>query len=167
MADSYNKKERDKARKKRKKEKAERKKERKESGSSTPEFMYLDEDGNLTSTPPDPTKKKKEIKLEDIEISVPKKTDEDLPINIRLGRVKFYNNDKGFGFIRQATGGDDLFFHIDNARDEVREGDEVQFEVEAGPKGLVAVDVQLAGKEEPEPPKETVEEPTEDKPSEE
>ena len=65
MADSYNKKERDKKRRKRKQEKIEKRKQRKLEGKSTQEFMYMDENGNLTSTPPDPSKKK-EVKLEEI-----------------------------------------------------------------------------------------------------
>ena len=51
MADSFNKKERDKKRKKRKKDKAERKAQRKLEGKTTEEFMYLDEDGNLLDEP--------------------------------------------------------------------------------------------------------------------
>ena len=50
MADSYNKKEREKKKRKRKKEKAERKEQRKHEGSDTPEFMYVDENGNLSPT---------------------------------------------------------------------------------------------------------------------
>ncbi|MEO0339936.1 MAG: hypothetical protein AAF242_12060, partial [Bacteroidota bacterium] len=57
MADSFSKKEREKKRRKKNQEKAERRKQRKLEGKTTEEFMYLDENGNLTSTPPDPNKK--------------------------------------------------------------------------------------------------------------
>ena len=59
MADSYNKKEREKKKRKRKKDKQARKEQRKQEGSNTEEFMYVDANGNLTSTPPDPAEKKK------------------------------------------------------------------------------------------------------------
>ena len=74
MADSFNKKDREKKRQKRKKDKAERKEQRKLEGKTEIEFMYMDENGNLVSTPPDPTKKKV-VKVEDIVLGVPKKED--------------------------------------------------------------------------------------------
>ena len=63
MADSFNKKEREKKRRKRRQDKAEKKKQRKLEGKKPAEFMYLGADGNLTSTPPDPNKRE-EIKLD-------------------------------------------------------------------------------------------------------
>ena len=143
MADSFNKKERDKKRKKRKKDKAERKAQRKLEGKTTEEFMYLDEDGNLTSTPPDPSKKK-EISLEEISITTPKKSDlEDLNTE-RTGIVKFFNEEKRYGFIDDSERNEDYFVHEDNLIERIKEGDKVVFDLEPGTKGLVAVNVKLS-----------------------
>ena len=140
MADSYSKKEREKKRKKRKKDKAEAKAARKEKGKSSVEFMYVDADGNLTSTPPDPSKQE-EIPVEDILISVPKKGEEEEAKFLRKGVVKFFNHDKGFGFIRDKANEDSVFVHVENIEEELREGDKVTFEIGKGPKGPVALKV--------------------------
>jgi CspA family cold shock protein len=60
------------------------------------------------------------------------------------GRVKWFNEQKGFGFISQ-DGGDDLFVHFSSIKQEgfkvLHEGDEVEFEIAQGKKGLQAIDV--------------------------
>ncbi len=161
MADSFNKKEREKKRRKRKKDKAEKKKHRKESGVKQQEFMYVDEDGNLTTTPPDLSKKKK-INAEDIEIGVPKSTSSGESRYTKIGYVKFFNEEKGYGFIEESTRKTDYFVHIDSLLEEVRERDKVVFEIGSGPKGPVANNVKLY-KEEKEKKKETEEETGEEK----
>jgi len=60
------------------------------------------------------------------------------------GTVKFFNESKGFGFITQENSGDDLFVHVTGLLDDIREGDEVTFEVTEGKKGKNAIDVQLS-----------------------
>lgn len=60
------------------------------------------------------------------------------------GRVKFFNETKGFGFISPEDGGDDIFVHTSGLKDNVRENDIVTYEVENGRKGLNAVNVTLA-----------------------
>ncbi|SEI56856.1 cold-shock DNA-binding protein family [Dyadobacter sp. SG02] len=60
------------------------------------------------------------------------------------GRVKFFNETKGFGFITPEDGGDDIFVHTSGLKDNVRENDVVTYEVENGRKGLNAVNVTLA-----------------------
>ncbi|MFT5913859.1 MAG: CspA family cold shock protein [Flammeovirgaceae bacterium] len=61
------------------------------------------------------------------------------------GTVKFFNDSKGYGFITPEDGGEkDIFVHANGLIDEIREGDEVNYEVEEGRKGLNAVDVQIA-----------------------
>ncbi|WMJ72659.1 cold shock domain-containing protein [Cytophagaceae bacterium ABcell3] len=59
------------------------------------------------------------------------------------GTVKFFNSSKGFGFIKPAENGEDIFVHYTGLIDEIRENDKVQFDVENGRKGLNAVNVEL------------------------
>ncbi len=75
-----------------------RKADKDEHGPSGIQFAYVDHNGNLTDTPPDP-ELKVEYELEDIQISVSKK--EDLPEEdpVRKGKVSFFDSSKGFGFI--------------------------------------------------------------------
>lgn len=140
MADSFNKKDREKKRQKRKKDKAERKEQRKLEGKSEIEFMYLDENGNLVATPPDPAKKKV-VKVEDIVLGVPKKEDREDIDPIRQGRVKFFNNEKGYGFINDIETNESYFVHIDSLDEPITENDNVSFEIGNGPKGPIAIDV--------------------------
>ena len=58
------------------------------------------------------------------------------------GTVKFFNDEKGFGFITPEDGSKDLFVHVSGLNDEIREGDKVSYEVEEGQKGLQAANVQ-------------------------
>ncbi|MBC7923080.1 MAG: cold-shock protein [Ferruginibacter sp.] len=60
------------------------------------------------------------------------------------GTVKFFNNSKGFGFIKPEDSNEDIFVHVTGLIDEIRENDRVTFEVERGKKGLNAVNVRLA-----------------------
>lgn len=62
---------------------------------------------------------------------------------MKTGTVKFFNNSKGFGFIKPSDSGDDIFVHQSGLIDEIRENDEVEFEVEQGRKGLNAVNVKV------------------------
>lgn len=59
------------------------------------------------------------------------------------GKVKFFNESKGFGFIVPQDGGKDIFVHANGLLDDIREGDNVSYEVEEGRKGLNAVEVQV------------------------
>lgn len=59
------------------------------------------------------------------------------------GTVKFFNNSKGFGFITPEDGGKDVFVHANGLIDEIRDGDQVSYDVEEGPKGLNAVNVKV------------------------
>jgi len=147
--DSYNKKEQEKKRKKKNEDKLERKEQRKaekaKGGTKTLEemFSYVDENGNLSSTPPDPSKKKV-IRVEDIVLGVPFRDDTPMEV-IRQGQVKFFNDEKGYGFIIDAETKDSVFVHINNISGTIRENDKVTFEVEMGPKGPNAVRVKLVG----------------------
>ncbi len=57
------------------------------------------------------------------------------------GTVKFFNESKGFGFISNANGGEDVFVHVSGLIDKVNENDQVTFDIEKGKKGLMAVNV--------------------------
>lgn len=62
---------------------------------------------------------------------------------MKQGTVKFFNEAKGFGFIK-AENGEEIFVHATGLKEEIRENDEVVFEIEQGKKGLNAVNVSLA-----------------------
>ena len=145
MAETWNKKEREKKKQQKKKIKAERKLDRKEDAKSKDPndiYSYVDEDGNITSTPPDPLKKIM-VKLEDIEIGVPKRAEIDPADLIRKGTVTFFNESKGYGFIRDDKSQESIFVHINKLEERIAEGNKVTFEVEKGPKGLNAFNVRV------------------------
>ena len=62
---------------------------------------------------------------------------------MKEGVVKFFNNSKGFGFIKPSDSSQDVFVHESGLIDEIRENDKVKFEVEEGLKGLNAVKVEI------------------------
>ena len=59
------------------------------------------------------------------------------------GTVKFFNNQKGFGFISQTDTRTDVFVHSTGLIDNIRENDRVEFDVEEGKKGLTAINVKV------------------------
>ncbi|MDD4970606.1 MAG: cold shock domain-containing protein [Paludibacter sp.] len=140
--ESINKKEKETKRFKKQKDKLLKSEERKKNsqgGGLDNMIAYVDENGNITSTPPDPTKKKV-IDVESIQIGVSKRTEDDVPA-IRKGRIDFYNDQKGFGFIKEIGTQEKYFVHVNGLLDEVKEGDTVVFELERGLKGMNAVRV--------------------------
>ncbi|HEY4334472.1 MAG TPA: cold shock domain-containing protein [Puia sp.] len=147
MSETWDKKEREKKRQAKKKEKAEKKQERKENSknnSADPESMYayLDENGNLTNKPPDP-RKKIVVNAEDIDISVPKQRELNPEDLIRTGIVTFFNDDKGYGFIKDQENQQSVFVHVKSLSEAIKENNKVSFEIEMGPKGANAVNVKL------------------------
>ena len=141
--ETFSKKEKEKARLKKAKDKKERAEERKASGGkgkSLEDMMaYIDEYGNITSTPPDPSRKIK-INAEDIQIGVAKQ--EDLPMDtVRTGVVSFFNEAKGYGFIKDSQTGESIFVHINALTEPLKENNMVTFETEQGQKGLSAIKV--------------------------
>jgi len=99
-----------------------------------------DEHGMITDTAPDPTKKK-DVKLEDIEIGTPVRDSSEDDDPIRKGIVSFFNDSKGYGFIKDSETKESVFVHINNVLEEIKEGNIVSYEVEMGPKGPTAVRV--------------------------
>jgi cold shock CspA family protein len=139
---TFEKREKEKKRQQKQEEKKRRKEERKanSSGGGLENMMaYVDENGRLSSTPPDPTKRKP-IEASEIELGVPKRIEVDVPTE-RVGKVDFFDTSKGFGFIREDITQERFFVHISGLLDEVSEGTKVQFEVERGQKGMNAVRV--------------------------
>ncbi|MBN2667707.1 MAG: cold shock domain-containing protein [Bacteroidales bacterium] len=127
---------------KKRKDKAKRrldKKEQGKKGSLDDMVAWVDENGVITSTPPDLTKKV-EILAESIEIGVPKAK---FRINnkIRAGNVKNFDESKGFGFIIDSDSKESIFVHANDCLESIKTGDKVEFETEKGIKGLKAVNV--------------------------
>lgn len=139
---SFSKKEKEKKRRKKKEDKLQKKEERKamdKSGALEDMIAYVDEYGNIVDSPPE--KKEKEVDAESIVIGVPKKEKSDGP-ELYKGRVEYFNDSKGFGFIRENDRQEKYFFHVNGLIDEVGERDRVSFHLEKGLKGLNAVDIE-------------------------
>jgi cold shock CspA family protein len=142
---TFNKKENEKKRLKKRQDKQEKREERQANKKEmTLEDMmaYVDEYGNITSTPPDPTKKRK-INSEDILISTPRQEDIIDENPVKKGVVTLFKADKGYGFIRNTETQESVFVHINGVITQIKEGDKVSFEVEKGQKGPTAVKVQV------------------------
>ena len=143
--ETFNKKEVRNKKEKKRKEKAQKrlsKRENEKKGGLDDMIAYVDENGNITDTPPDPNKKKTSPKLEDIEVSIPKRENiEEDPE--RIGIISFFNDSKGFGFIRDSDTKESIFFHIENTLEEVREGNKVSFEKVKGQRGPSAIKVKI------------------------
>ena len=63
---------------------------------------------------------------------------------MKKGKVKFFNESKGFGFIRDVESEKEYFVHVSGLVDKIKEGDDVTFELQEGKKGLNATNVRLA-----------------------
>lgn len=143
--ETFNKKEREKKKLQKKKEKEQRREERKAGGKDSKSLddmiAYVDENGNISSTPPDPSKRR-EISASSIEVSVAPTPD--IPQDAeRQGKVKFFDERKGFGFIDDSASGENIFVHINDIREPIRENDKVSFKTKRSFKGLVAIEVAL------------------------
>ncbi|KLT65014.1 cold-shock protein [Pedobacter sp. BMA] len=144
---SYTKQENEKKRLKKQKEKLEKREERQanaKKGLALEDMMaYVDENGNISSTPPDPAKKKV-INTEDIQIGVSRQADIIDENPVKKGTVSFFNDSKGYGFIKNTDTQDSIFVHANGCITQIKEGDKVTFEVEMGQKGPTAVKVTKA-----------------------
>ena len=139
---TVDKRENEKKRLARRAEKQKRKEEKKlspKANSLDDMIAYVDENGMITSTPPTENIKKEEIKQEEIVISTPKK-EKEVP-TVMKGRVEFFNTSKGFGFIKDLSGTEKYFFHVNNVMADISENDIVTFDLERGIKGMNAVNI--------------------------
>ncbi len=143
--DTWNKKEMEKKRLKTRQDKEQKKEERKANAKEGVSFddmiAYVDENGNLTSTPP--TGIRRQTKAEDIQIGVPKRVDVVMDV-VRKGIVTFFNDSKGYGFIKDQETQESIFVHVNGLIDPIKDNNKVTFEVEMGHKGPNAVRVKLA-----------------------
>jgi cold shock CspA family protein len=141
---TYSKKENEKKRLKKQKDKQEKKEERQanaKKGQSLEDMMaYVDENGNISSTPPDP-KKKKVFNTDDIQIGIARQEDLIDENPVKKGTVTFFNESKGYGFIKNTETQESIFVHANGLVTQIKEGDKVSFEVEMGQKGPTAVKV--------------------------
>ncbi|GAA4841030.1 cold-shock protein [Algivirga pacifica] len=149
--ETFSKKEKEKKRQKKKELKEKKRMLRKEEGPGGSDLdsmmAYVDEFGNITSTPPDPEKIKeqRELDAQNIEISVSKSEDLEEDDTPNEGKVEFFNHGKGFGFIRDKDTKEKHFVHVSGLIDEIDEGDLVSFDLEEGLKGINAVNVKRIG----------------------
>lgn len=142
--ETMGKKDREKKKQKKKQDKAEKMLNRKDNNNKgkglEDMMMYLDENGNLSPTPPDP-KKMREIAAEFIQIGVPRKEELEAEDKTRTGTVRFFDITKGYGFIDDAVTRESIFVHKNQVKENIQEGHKVTFETERTPKGLSAINV--------------------------
>lgn len=149
--ETWNKKEMETIRKKKREEKEKRKSEKKadskSSGKRSFEEMiaYVDENGQLTSVAPDKTKKKDEIDVDSIQISISRKEFSDEEDPGLTGVVAFFNTSKGYGFIKDPARNKSYFVHINDLLTPIKEGDKVSFKAAASQRGEKAVEVKVMG----------------------
>lgn len=145
--ETFSKKEKEKARQKKRKDKEEKREERKanaQKGQGLDTMLaYVDENGNITSTPPDP-RRKRVVDQDDIQIGVSRQENSAPQDLVRQGVVTFFNASKGYGFIRDLQSQESIFVHVNGLVDSIGEQDKVSFEVTKTPKGLNAVSVRKA-----------------------
>lgn len=157
--ETFSKKEKEKKRLKKRQDKLLKKEERKansDGGGLENMMAYVDEFGNITDTPQDPTKKTK-VKASSIEIGVPKR-EAQVYDPIYDGKLAFFKHDKGYGFIKDMNSEEKYFVHINNMMDDINENDRVHFELEKGPRGMNAIRVKKGPKPVVEVPVEEEEE---------
>lgn len=144
--ETFSKKENEKKKQQKRKNKEEKREERKANASSGQSLdamiAYVDENGNFSATPPDP-KQKKIIVQEDIKIGIARQENIVQDV-VRTGIVDFFNESKGYGFIKDQETQESIFVHVNGLVDAVKENNKVTFEVETTPKGLSAVNVRKA-----------------------
>lgn len=143
--ETSNKKEVKKRKEQKRKEKEQKRVRRKNEGPRTSfedMIAYVDEFGVISSKPPDPGKRT-EVAAESIELKITKNNPDLYSNPQRKGIITFYNDAKGFGFIRDLESNQRVFVHANNLLDPVKEDNLVLYETGRGPKGISAMKVRL------------------------
>lgn len=144
--ESFGKKEVRAKKEKKRKEKAQKKEDRKRQsrdGNNLDDMIaYVDEFGNITSTPPD-LSQKKDIKAEDIVIGVPRRSEEEEEVSGHRGVVTFFDESRGFGFIKESITRQDIFVHVNSLTEPIKENTKVIFDIIKGVKGPNAINVKI------------------------
>lgn len=145
--ETFNKKEVRLKKEKRRKEKEQKRQDRKGNESSGFDDMiaYVDQNGVISATPPDP-QHKQEIQPEDIILGSRNNNAFNEIDPIRRGIVSFFNESKGFGFIRDLESRESLYVHASQLLEPIKENQQVEFEREKGVKGPTAVRVKVVRK---------------------
>lgn len=144
MAETFNKKERNKKKLQKRKDKEQRREERRMDTSKTGKSLddmiaYVDEYGNFSDTPPD-KRKTSTIKAEDIPIDIPREEPED-PDALPTGTISYFDAAKGYGFITGSKKQERIFVHQSQLADPsitLSTGDTVEYQAKKGPRGLQA-----------------------------
>jgi cold shock CspA family protein len=130
--------------KKRKDKETKRAKKKSEGKSNFDDMIaYVDEFGMITSTPPDPDKKKVDVEVDSIELTVTRNNPQSAPDFVRKGIVSTFNKSKGYGFIRDLSSNQSVFVHANSLLEAIKENDVVVFEIGRGAKGPSAMKVKL------------------------
>jgi cold shock CspA family protein len=140
-SETYGKREKEKKRIQKRQDKEQRREDRKaEKPKSFEEMLaYIDENGNITSTPPDGTQKRA---VNEFEIDLTSKNKGSVaPPGQRHGVVKRFDTSKGYGFIRDSQTSEEFFFHFKSANFEIAQSDRVTFKTEQSPRGSNAVSI--------------------------
>lgn len=142
---SFNKRQKEKLKQQKKLEKQKRKELRKSQGKDSMDDMiaYEDDFGQLHSSPDEIVKD--EVKLEDIEVSIPKKSDEEEDTSL-TGKVSYLNVEKGYGFIQQEDSRNSYYFRLSNAPEEIEIEDKVSFKTEDSARGKNAIDIAIVSR---------------------
>ena len=146
--ETFSKKEKEKLKAKKKKEKLLRTEERKSNatgGGLDSMMAYVDEFGRIVDAPIDPSTRI-EIDAESIELGIPRREESEDDDASDSGTVIFFNDSKGYGFIKDKASGENIFVHAANLSAPIAERDEVTFDKSRGQKGWVALNVKIVPK---------------------
>ena len=146
--ETFSKKEKEKLKAKKKKEKLIRSEERKSNatgGGLDSMMAYVDEFCRIVYAPIDPSTRI-EIDAESIELGIPRREESEDDDASDSGTVIFFNDSKGYGFIKDKASGENIFVHAANLSAPIAERDEVTFDKSRGQKGWVALNVKIVPK---------------------
>ncbi|HNX65646.1 MAG TPA: cold shock domain-containing protein [Bacteroidales bacterium] len=129
---------------KKRKEKEQKRAKKKTEGTRSFDDMiaYVNEFGMISTTPPD-ADKRSVVDVESIQLSATRNSPESVADRTKTGVVSMFNNQKGYGFIRETNTNRSIFVHMNSLIDIIKEGDTVSFEVTSSPKGDSAQQVRL------------------------